>query len=109
MDYSLLLVIESLQSKKVYHGRNTICSDTHPEAYHIGIIDFLQKWNFDKKLERAFKSLKGNPDDISAMEPTGYQKRFCKFLQKKVFKKTSSYSQQTREEFIEEMRRNINN
>ena len=67
MDYSLLLVIESLQSNKMSSRRNTICSETHPEAYHLGIIDFLQEWNFDKKLERAYKAVKGNPDDISAI------------------------------------------
>ena len=80
MDYSLLLVIESLKSREMSTRRNTICSETHPVAYHLGIIDFLQEWNFDKKLERAYKALKGNPNDISAMEPNGYQERFCIFL-----------------------------
>ena len=100
MDYSLLLVIEKMQSMKMSTTRNTICSETHPEAYHLGIIDFLQEWNLNKKMERAWKSLKGDPNQISAMEPIGYQQRFNIFLGKKVFRKNSPYSQMTREEFI---------
>ena len=72
MDYSLLLVIESLTSLESSKRRNTICSETHAQAYHIGIIDFLQQWNFDKKMERCFKSLKGSKIEISAIEPNQY-------------------------------------
>ena len=55
MDYSLLLGIE------------TLGSDDHPEPdihkivvgdklYHIALIDFMQAWNWDKKMERTIKT-----------------------------------------------------
>ena len=92
MDYSLLLVIESLQSMEISTRRNTICSETHPEAYHLGIIDFLQKWDLSKKMERAYKAIKGDANNISAIEPIRYNCRFNAFLRKYVFKKNSPYS-----------------
>ena len=72
MDYSLLLIIESLTACENSSRRNVICSETHPEAYHLGLIDFLQEWNTDKKMERALKRCKKGANDISAVEPTAY-------------------------------------
>jgi hypothetical protein len=41
------------------------------KIFHIGIIDYLQEWNFDKKLEALSKSifLRKNKDMISALNP----------------------------------------
>lgn len=49
-----------------------------PGAYHMGLIDILQEWNFDKKMERYFKIYFrwDDPDGLSAIEPAAYQKRF---------------------------------
>lgn len=38
---------------------------------HIGIIDYLQQWTLNKKLERFSKTyvLRKNSDGLSAIEP----------------------------------------
>ncbi|ETV81392.1 hypothetical protein, variant 1 [Aphanomyces astaci] len=50
-----------------------------PACYYFGIIDILQLWNFDKKLERNTKVLllRRDPDGLSALPPTKYKDRFC--------------------------------
>jgi hypothetical protein len=49
-----------------------------PYAYYFGIIDILQEWTWQKKLERFFKSyfLRKDPNGLSAVEPGDYQDRF---------------------------------
>jgi hypothetical protein len=52
--------------------------------YHLGIIDYLQKYDAWKKAERIFKVVKVSlgkdrmikPDDISCLEPQKYRERF---------------------------------
>jgi hypothetical protein len=55
--------------------------------YHLALIDYLQEWNLDKKLERfakiTFKN--ANPAGLSAIEPDAYQKRFMRFMKDTVF------------------------
>ena len=55
-----------------------------PGTYYIGIIDMLQKWNTNKKLERAIKVYLRckNKAGISCVEPVFYRKRFLKKMQK---------------------------
>jgi len=79
MDYSFLLVIETSPS-------------TGEQAYHMGIIDYLQKWNFSKKLEHCFKTTihRGIKDKLSAIPPQPYQKRFISFLRDNVIRKLHS-------------------
>ena len=62
---------------------------TKEQSYHFGIIDILQKWNWSKKLENAWKTcvMRANKNKLSAV-PTGhYQKRFEKFMESIVFTK----------------------
>jgi hypothetical protein len=66
MDYSLLLVIEEVNAP-VSTSRNIIKSSCGTFAYHVGIIDYLQKWNFDKKVESWWKG--GYKAKISAVPP----------------------------------------
>ncbi|TMW63240.1 hypothetical protein Poli38472_002181 [Pythium oligandrum] len=49
-----------------------------PSVYYFGMIDILQTWNMDKKLERFFKTkvLGKDPDGLSAIPPTAYCDRF---------------------------------
>jgi len=49
-----------------------------PSIYYFGMIDILQTWNMDKKLERFFKTkvLGKDPDGLSAIPPTAYCDRF---------------------------------
>ena len=56
MDYSLLIVGETLSKEDKAAelpglSRNQMQSTDNSELYHIGIIDALQDWNFDKKKE----------------------------------------------------------
>jgi hypothetical protein len=48
-----------------------------PGAYHMGLVDILQKWDWNKKAERCFKTtvLRKNKDGLSAIEPFVYQRR----------------------------------
>ena len=56
MDYSLLLVIETDRRTK-------------EQSYYFGIIDILQKWNWSKKLENAWKVkvMRANKHELSAV------------------------------------------
>ena len=95
MDYSLLLVIEWAKvGCSVSENRNLISNTrTYPDGrvyrqnFHVGVIDFLQDWNLDKKVERFSKHalfyLKGKrKSDISAIPPKEYKLRFNNFIKK---------------------------
>ena len=49
---------------------------------HLAIIDYLQLWNMNKKLERYSKIylLGKNGDGLSAINPKAYAARFTKFM-----------------------------
>jgi hypothetical protein len=55
---------------------------TGPEKYMMGIIDFQQKWNLSKKMERFTKvTLKGEDSyGLSAIEPETYRDRFVNHI-----------------------------
>lgn len=63
--------------------------------YHVSIIDYLQKYDLNKKLERLYKcsvlALKGEHRDtfnmISCVEPKKYKDRLYQSLSKQVFTK----------------------
>jgi len=56
-------------------------------AYHLGIIDYLQQWDFGKKSENLTKRLLAkNPKKISAVEPELYKERFNSFVVDRVLK-----------------------
>ena len=46
--------------------------------YHIGIIDYLQEWNLNKKIEQLLKvTFRGAKKKLlSAVEPSFYRERF---------------------------------
>ena len=50
--------------------------------YHIGIIDYLQPYNFQKFIEKNFKKcMKADVNlNTSSQDPATYQERFCKFM-----------------------------
>jgi len=54
-----------------------------PCAYYMGIIDFQQKWNFSKKMERFLKlNLHGaDPEGLSAIAPDTYKERFIRKIE----------------------------
>jgi hypothetical protein len=47
--------------------------------WHIGIIDYLQDYNINKKIERCYKRFKSPNSDPSSLAPKPYAKRFKKF------------------------------
>ena len=57
-------------------------SDCDRYKYHISLIDYLQEWDTNKKLERFAKCKLQNADEkgLSAIEPSDYQKRFFYFV-----------------------------
>jgi Phosphatidylinositol-4-phosphate 5-Kinase len=47
-------------------------------VYYLGIVDFLQDWTRNKRVERTFKIYVGrkDPDGLSVMKPEPYMIRF---------------------------------
>ncbi|CAD8075462.1 unnamed protein product [Paramecium sonneborni] len=86
IDYSLLIMIIDWKDQqqllqKYLDGQQININPSIKEQgiyYHIGIIDYLQKWNVNKSLERNTKKIiKMNLQlDTSAQEPKRYSKRF---------------------------------
>ncbi|RHY25276.1 hypothetical protein DYB32_008409 [Aphanomyces invadans] len=83
MDYSLLIGVVDVQYKvdKSDAGVENphLCdSISGPGLYYVGVIDILQTWNFQKRMERWAKIwLRGkDPRGLSAIEPYPYQVRF---------------------------------
>ena len=54
--------------------RNIVRSSQVPEIYHLGIIDYLQRWDTNKKSERFLKTkiLQKDASKLSAIEPIEY-------------------------------------
>ena len=54
--------------------------------YHLSIIDYLQRYDYKKKIERWHKiSVRhAEPSHISSINIHAYSKRFMKFMQEKV-------------------------
>uniref|UniRef100_K3WGV7 PIPK domain-containing protein n=1 Tax=Globisporangium ultimum (strain ATCC 200006 / CBS 805.95 / DAOM BR144) TaxID=431595 RepID=K3WGV7_GLOUD len=94
MDYSLLMGVQSseymVDASDLLPQRSTMgkqdenlftqvaTSVSGPSLYHFGIIDFLQQWTFEKKMERFYKCFfkRKDPDGVSAMPPKPYKFRF---------------------------------
>mmetsp|Transcript_1142 Transcript_1142/g.998 ORF Transcript_1142/g.998 Transcript_1142/m.998 type:complete len:1070 (-) Transcript_1142:43-3252(-) len=75
--------VDSKDTQRAQTRRLQVSRVVAPEAYYLGIIDYQQKWNFKKKLERFFKiHFKGaDPDGLSAIEPSIYKDRFIKHIE----------------------------
>lgn len=114
MDYSMLIAIERAQehdSELQLEAESLLTlAESHNSGYskrsrrfraraekhifehdgkilHISIIDYLQKWNCNKKGERLYKTLvlRKDPDRLSAIEPETYARRFRHFMESQVF------------------------
>ncbi|CAD8115621.1 unnamed protein product [Paramecium sonneborni] len=92
MDYSLLIIkmnwsFYSKDEKDIpsFFNSKLSCIPSVKEKgiyYHIAIIDYLQIWNAEKKIEQVTKlAINVNKDlDISAKNPQEYTKRFIEKL-----------------------------
>ena len=60
------------------------CFISGPKLYHIAIIDYLQEWTVEKRLERLTKTLilKADGAALSAIEPGEYARRFKDFMER---------------------------
>jgi 1-phosphatidylinositol-4-phosphate 5-kinase len=81
MDYSILLVVEKVEANQSFHpyeSRNQFTSVDKKYVFHVGIIDYLQQWNFSKKVEAWWKiNFKGRDVRyMSCVEPQTYKERF---------------------------------
>ncbi|CAI5703256.1 unnamed protein product [Peronospora effusa] len=88
MDYSLLMGIQSseyfVDTSQLPQARRDLLftqpatSVAGPSLYHFGIIDFLQQWTLEKKLERFYKTFikRKDPEGVSALPPKPYKFRF---------------------------------
>jgi 1-phosphatidylinositol-4-phosphate 5-kinase len=56
--------------------------EVHDVILYFGIIDILQDYDITKKFEHVYKSVKTDPNSISAVDPKLYSKRFQDFLGK---------------------------
>lgn len=109
MDYSLLLTITTndkfyamknrtsaplnaedrdflkKQFDETKSNRHTFLSLNCKYIYHLGIIDYLQDYHFEKKMENfAKEKVLGRSSangEISAVHPTRYAPRFVDFMQ----------------------------
>ena len=60
--------------------RHVFMSEDGMYLYHMGVIDYLQDFNWIKWGENKYKSLKTDGDYISAVPPPWYAKRFIEFM-----------------------------
>ena len=67
-------------------NRHMFLSSCGTWIYHISIIDYLQKWNLNKRQEAFAKKwfLGKSPKKISAVEPNFYAKRFLSFVKSNI-------------------------
>ena len=66
----------------------------------MGIIDILQVWNWDKRLEHLTKTkiLKKDKRGISAVEPNWYQDRFMRFMRQMGHQQIKQQKQKPKQE-----------
>lgn len=79
-----------LQEFHQHHGRllpnckNAVHVIDGPERrYFVGIIDIFTVYNWRKKLEHLWKSVRYPGRDFSTVSPTKYSSRFCQWIQER--------------------------
>ena len=71
--------------QKFKKTRHTFLSSSGRYIYHLAIIDYLQDFNIEKKLENKLKVIINKQGaEISAIAPSGYFDRYLKFMKEKV-------------------------
>lgn len=84
---SPLTDVDYLESprKKFDKSRHMYLSSNLQYVYHLAIIDYLQDYNWDKKMEHFAKSIwRGRKSEISAVPPERYAKRYISFMEDQV-------------------------
>jgi len=65
-------------------SRHKFMSDNGKYIYHLGIIDYLQDFGWEKLGEHKWKSLQADGTKISAVPPSNYKERYFRFMQYQV-------------------------
>lgn len=52
--------------------------------YHLGVIDYIQEYLWNKKVETELKKYKSDVRMISSVHPNWYCERFYEFMRKEV-------------------------
>jgi hypothetical protein len=107
MDYSLLLGVAKTNRNTTENDTSTLSPDLDTrglpisssywsstnggllssngdEIYYISVIDILQEFDFTKRMENKFKSLRRKEKLISAVNASLYAKRFYEYITKQV-------------------------
>ena len=93
MDYSLLLGIckrnEYLSDKipRQYGTEKFILSKSGKYIYFMTVIDYLQEYNYNKRIEHSLKAIR-NPKyiiNISAIPTKPYANRFINFIHDRIW------------------------
>ena len=80
-------------------SRHMFLSSNLQYIYHLSIIDYLQDYNLDKKMENFAKTiLKGRKAEISAVPPKRYAKRYIEFMDNQVIVSDKKFSSSSGEE-----------
>ena len=79
MDYSLLLAFHKANENEAKLNRFSV-NTADGLAVSIGIIDFFQQYNLNKKTEKNFKSIFNKKQDISSTDPQEYFERISRFV-----------------------------
>jgi 1-phosphatidylinositol-4-phosphate 5-kinase len=58
------------------------------EIYYLGIIDILTPYGKTKRIESFFKSIRYRWEEISAINPMDYAKRFVRFMSENILQNT---------------------
>jgi hypothetical protein len=87
MEYSLIIGIADAEKEKnneefklpiVSSKLHRIVSENQKEVYYFAIVDILQKYDTNKKIQQSLKSL--TSEQSLVMDPKEYSKRFQTFL-----------------------------
>eukprot|EP00474_Spongospora_subterranea_P010791 CRZ11249.1 hypothetical protein [Spongospora subterranea] len=76
---------EEADNPSSYDRRGLLSRDSNrriANVYFMGIIDYLQKYNWKKKTEHFFKAIVNDRSSISAVNPPAYAKRFSAFIER---------------------------
>ena len=61
-----------------------VYSENRDEIYYFGIIDILTNYNFAKKMEYCFKTIRYCSHQMSCIPPDEYQQRFINYMRRKI-------------------------
>ena len=104
MDYSLIFAISlkkndlnSIKSKENNHEEENYyqrfrfyCENNEKRYFSLSIVDYLQSYDFSKKMETQFKSIVNENKEFSCVEPVFYRKRFIEFVNNAVISEIKS-------------------